>query len=247
MIKKFFALVLCAAISLTFSACSQSAANLADDITGLIPNDVEAVIAKILGTDTSYDDGEHEFELSEGYVNMLKNGGYHIVYHLDDGTEVEYGYNGVRYGTSYPEPDEINDTTELQYDENGNVIPSSIPHEHIVLFEGIYYYIDDNQSKMFTVNPAEYKAVPFEICTEEITFDSVGNEDFGGKKCRAEKYRTAEGSITFYYENLILQGIVFSGKENVTLNNITEFSKYLSSSLVSMPSTYEIVEYWKAE
>ena len=245
MIKKFFALVICVAFVFMLSSCSGSAANLADDIAGLIPNDVEAVIAKIFGTDT-YND-EHEFELSEGYVNMLKNGGYHIVYHLDDGTEVEYGYNGVRYGTSYPEPDEITDTTELQYDENGNVIESSIPHEHIVLDEGIYYYIDDNQAKMFTVNPAESKAAPFEICTEDITFDSIEYTQFAGKKCRAEKYKTAEGSITFYYENLVLEGIIFSGKESTVMNDITVFNKYLSSSLVSMPSTYEIVEYWKAE
>ena len=245
MIKKFFALVICIALALTLSSCSESAASFADNIAGLIPNDIEAVIARIFGTET-YTEG-HEFELSEGYVNMLKNGGYHIIYHLDDGTEVEYGYNGLRYGTSYPEPDEITDTTELQYDENGNVILSSVPHEHIVLFEGIYYYIDDNQAKMFTVNPAEYKAVPFEICTDNITFDSVGYSQFAGEKCRAEKYKTAEGSITFYYENLILRGIVFSGKENITLNNITVFNKYLNSSLVSMPSTYAIVEYWKAE
>ena len=32
--------------------------------------------------------------------------------------------------------------------------------------------------------------------------------------------------------------------KNITVENITAFNKYLNPSLVSMPESYKIVEYW---
>ena len=166
-----------------------------------------------------------------------------MTYVLPDGTEVMYGSNGVRTGTSYPEPAEL-EGTEPQYDENGNEIEPEIPHEHIVLSEGIYYYIDDNQAKMFTVNPENYKAVPFEISAENIKLTSAGNESFAGKDCRFERYSTNAGDITFYFENTVLVGMKIEQGRTVVLENITAFNKYLNPSLVSMPDSYAIVQYW---
>ena len=243
MAKRFFAALLCAIMLVSFSGWSpaETISGWLDDVSALIPNDVELIIAQILGTETEKE--EHEIIFSEGYVNMLKNGTYYMVYSLSDGTEVMYGSNGVRTGSSYPEPSELKDT-EPEYDENGNEIAPEIPHEHIVLSEGTYYYIDDDQSKMFTVNPENYKAVPFEISVSNIKLIATGNESFGGKNCRFERYTTSEGEITFYFENTVLYGMTVNQGKNITVENITAFNKYLNPSLVSMPESYKIVEYW---
>ena len=246
MAKKILAALLCAAMLLAFSGCSpaETISSWLDDASALIPNDIELIIAQITGMETETED--HEIIYSEGYVNMLKSGTYNMVYNLSDGTEVFYGSNGVRTGSSYPEPSEL-DSAEPEYDADGNLIEPEVPHEHIVLFEGIYYYIDDNQSKMFTVNPANYKAVPFEISTEEIALESTGTETFGGKNCRFERYSTAAGDIVFYFENTVLSGMVIEQGNTVILENITAFNKYLNPTLVSMPESYKIVEYWTGE
>ena len=246
MAKKILAAFLCAAMLLAFTGCSpaETISSWLDEASALIPNDVEMIIAQMTGMEVETE--EHEIILSEGYVNMLRSGTYNMVYVLGDGTEVTYGSNGVRTGSSYPEPSEL-ESSEPEYDDEGNLIEPEIPHEHIVLFEGIYYYIDDNQAKMFTVNPANYKAVPFEISAEDITLSSTGTETFAGKNCRFERYSTAEGDITFYFENTVLRGMVIAQGETVTLENITAFNKYLNPTLVSMPESYKIVEYWTGE
>ena len=243
MAKKILAALLAAVMLVSFSGCSpaETISGWLDEAGALIPNDVEMIISQIFGTETETE--EHEIYFSEGYVNMLKNGTYFMTYVLPDGTEVMYGSNGVRTGTSYPEPAEL-EGTEPQYDENGNEIEPEIPHEHIVLSEGIYYYIDDNQAKMFTVNPENYKAVPFEISAENIKLTAAGNESFAGKDCRFERYSTNAGDITFYFENTVLVGMKIEQGRTVVLENITAFNKYLNSSLVSMPDSYTIVQYW---
>ena len=243
MAKKILAALLAAVMLVSFSGCSpaETISGWLDEAGALIPNDVEMIISQIFGTETETE--EHEIYFSEGYVNMLKNGTYFMTYVLPDGTEVMYGSNGVRIGTSYPEPAEL-EGTEPQYDENGNEIEPEIPHEHIVLSEGIYYYIDDNQAKMFTVNPENYKAVPFEISAENIKLTAAGNEPFAGKDCRFERYSTNAGDITFYFENTVLVGMKIEQGRTVVLENITAFNKYLNSSLVSMPDSYTIVQYW---
>ena len=246
MAKKLFAAFLCAVMLLSFSGCSpaEKISGWLDEASTLIPNDVELIISQILGTET--EQVEHEIFFSEGYVNMLESGTYYISWTLSDGTEVMYGTNGVRIGTSYPEPAEL-EGKEPEYDENGNEIEPEIPHEHIVLFEGTYYYIDDNQSKMFTVNPENYKAVPFEISAENIKLSSAGDESFGGKNCRFERYTTSAGDITFYFESTVLCGMKIEQGETVVLENITAFNKYLNPVLVSMPESYKIVEHWVPE
>lgn len=244
--KKIITGALCLILALSLSGCSfaETVGNWLDQLSDLIPNDVELVISQLTGHDEVTD--KHEIIFSEGYVNMLKSGTYHIVYSLSDGTEVEIGSNGLRYGSTYPEPAEL-ENAEPQYDEDGNPVEPEIPHEHIVLSEGIYYYIDDNQAKMFTVNPANYKAVPIEISTEDIAFSASGEADFGGKSCHYEKYTASAGSITFYYYEAVLTGMVIEQGGVHTLENITAFNKYVSSSLVSMPSTYQVVQYWTGE
>lgn len=246
MAKKILAAFLCAAMLLAFSGCSpaETISGWLDEASALIPNDIELIIAQLTGMEVETEN--HEIILSEGYVNMLKSGTYNMVYVLSDGTEVMYGSNGIRTGSSYPEPAELV-SSEPEYDEEGNLIEPEIPHEHIVLFEGIYYYIDDDQKKMFTVNPAEYKAVPFEISAENIAFSSAGNETFNGKNCRFERYSTAKGDVTFYYENTVLCGMVIAQGENVVLENVTAFNKYLNPSLVAMPDSYIIVQHWTGE
>lgn len=246
MAKKFFAAFLCAVMLISFSGCSpaEKISGWLDEASTLIPNDVELIISQILGTETEHE--PHEIFFSEGYANMLQNGTYYISWVLSDGTEVFYGTNGVRIGTSYPEPAEL-EGKEPEYDENGNEIEPEIPHEHIVLFEGTYYYIDDDQAKMFTVNPDDYKAVPFEISAENIKLSSSGEESFGGKNCRFERYTTSAGDITFYFENTALYGMKIEQGKTVVIENITAFNKYLNPSLVSMPDSYKIVEYWVPE
>ena len=244
MAKRILAALLCAAMLISFSGCSpaEKISGWLEDARALIPNDIELIIAQITGMETETED--HEIFFSEGYVNMLKNGTFYMSYVLSDGTEVMYGTNGVRTGTSYPEPAEL-EGVEPQYDENGNEIEPEIPHEHIVLFEGIYYYIDDNQAKMFTVNPENYKAVPFEISVDNIKLVAAGNESFGNKNCRFERYTTNEGDIIFYFDNTVLCGIKISQNgTNITIENITAFNKYLNPSLVAMPDSYTIVQYW---
>ncbi len=246
MAKRIFSALICAVMLLTFTACSpaETISGWFDDLSGLIPNDIELIISQILGTEIESE--PHEIILSEGYVNMLKNGTYYMVYTLADGTEVMHGSNGLRTGSSYPEPAEL-EGVEPQYDENGNVIEPGIPHEHIVLYNGIYYYIDDNQAKMFTVNPANYKAVPFEIATSNIKLTATGNESFGGKDCRFERYSATEGDITFYYENTVLYGMKIDQGQSITVENITAFNKYLNPTLTAMPENYQTVQYWTAE
>ena len=246
MAKKILVALLCAAMLVCFSGCSpaETVSGWFDDLSTLIPNDVELIIAQILGMEEEVTD--HEMILSEGYVNMLKNGTYYMSYTLADGTEVMHGCNGVRTGSSYPEPAEL-EGVEPEYDADGNLIEPEIPHEHIVLYEGIYYYIDDDQAKMFTVNPAEYKAVPFEISTANIVLASTGSETFSGKNCRYEKYSTTDGDITFYFENTVLCGMVIDQGENIVIENITAFNKYLNPTLVSMPESYKIVQHWTPE
>ena len=246
MAKKILAALLCAAMLVCFSGCSpaETVSGWFDDLSTLIPNDVELIIAQILGMEEEVTD--HEMILSEGYVNMLKNGTYYMSYTLADGTEVMHGCNGVRTGSSYPEPAEL-EGVEPEYDADGNLIEPEIPHEHIVLYEGVYYYIDDDQAKMFTVNPAEYKAVPFEISTANIVLASTGSETFSGKNCRYEKYSTTDGDITFYFENTVLCGMVIDQDENIVIENITAFNKYLNPTLVSMPESYKIVQHWTPE
>ena len=246
MAKKILAALLCAIMLVFFTGSSpaEKISGWLDDVSALIPNDVEMIIAQILGTETEKED--HEIIFSEGYVNMLKTGTYNMTYVLSDGTEVFQGSNGVRTGSSYPEPAEL-ENTEPQYDENGNEIEPEIPHEHIVLFEGTYYYIDDDQMKMFTVNPENYKAVPFEISVNNIKLTAAGTETFSGKNCRFERWNTTDGDITFYFENTLLFGLKVEQGKTVVIENITAFNKYLNPSLASMPETYKIVEYWVPE
>ena len=246
MTKKITAALLCLVLVLSLSGCSfaETVGNWLDSIGDMIPNDVELVLGQLTGREEV--SAEHEIIFSEGYVNMLKSGVYHIVYSLSDGTEVEIGSNGLRFGSTYPEPAEL-EGVEPQYDENGNPIEPEIPHEHIVLSDGIYYYIDDNQAKMFTVNPANYKAVPFEISAENIAFAEAGTADFGGKSCRYERYTTDAGNITFYYYEAVLTGMVIEQGGTHTLENITAFNKYVNTALVAMPSTYQVVQYWTGE
>ena len=246
MAKRILAAFVIAAMLISFSGCSpaETISGWLDDVSALIPNDIELIVAQIFGLDEEIE--AHEIILSEGYVNMLKSGTYYFAYTLDDGTEVMHGSNGVRTGSSYPEPAEL-ENTEPQYDSDGNLIEPEIPHEHIVLFEGTYYYIDDNQSKMFTVNPAEYKAVPFEISTANIVLSSTGTESFEGQNCKYEKYSTTDGDITFYYVNTVLYGMKISQGQEIVIKNITAFNKYLNPTLVSMPDSYKIVKYWVPE
>lgn len=246
MAKRIIAALLLALMLISFSGCSpaETISGWLDEASALIPNDIELIIAQLTGTEAPAED--HEIIFSEGYVNMLKSGTYYFAYTLSDGTEVMYGSNGVRIGTSYPEPAELDDS-DIEYDEDGNPIEPEIPHEHIVLYEDIYYYIDDDQAKMFTVNPADYKAVPFKISADGIKLSATGTESFGGKNCRFERYSTSAGDITFYFDNTVLYAMTIDQGENITVENITAFNKYLNPSLVAMPDTYKIVQYWTGE
>ncbi len=246
MTKRILSVLLCAIMLISFTGCSpaETISGWLDELGDLIPNDVELIISQILGTETEKE--PHEMILSEGYANMLKSGTYNMVYTLSDGTEVMFGTNGVRTGSSYPEPAEMKET-EPEYDEEGNPIEPEIPHEHIVLYEGVYYYIDDDQAKMFTVNPENYKAVPFNISTANLAFTASGSESFGGEDCRFERYSTSDGDITFYFVNNLIYGMKIEQGPGYVLEGITAFNKYLNPSLVAMPEAYKVVEYWTPE
>lgn len=204
-----------------------------DDLTTIIPNDIEAVLAN----DTT--DESHEFNLSEGYVNMLKNGSYHITYHLDDGREVSIVSNGTRWGSSYDEY--VSDKKKT--DDNGNEIP--VPQEHIILSDGIYYWVDDAAQILYKVNPANYDAMPIPIGVSNIKLSKKGETERNGKNVKYEEYTCTEGSITFYYENLIITSIVINQEGNFELNDVTAIDKYYSSSFLALPSSYEIIDAWR--
>ncbi len=246
MAKRIIAALLLALMLVSFSGCSpaETISGWFDEASALIPNDIELIIAQLTGMEVETED--HEIIFSEGYVNMLKSKTYYFVYTLDDGTEVMHGSNGVRTGSSYPEPAELDDS-DIEYDSDGNPIEPEIPHEHIVLYQGIYYYIDDDQSKMFTVNPANYKAVPFEISVDGIKLSATGTETFEGETCRFERYSTNNGDITFYFRNTVLTGMKIDQNGGITVSGITAFNKYLNPSLVAMPDTYKIVQHWTGE
>lgn len=247
--KRFLTVLLALLLALSLTACSPAEVvggwldKLTENMDGLIPNDVELMIAQLTGQ--AIEEEEHEILFSEGCVNVLKSGVFHITYHLEDGTEVELGSNGIRVGSSYPEPSE--GSGEVTYDEEGNEIPPVVPTEHLVLKDSVYYYVDDAQSKLFTVNPANYKAVPFSIATGNIALAATGTESFDGKSCRFERYSTDSGNLTFYYENGTLSGLVVEQSGTHTLYNVTAFDKYLNPALVSMPSGYTVVQYWTGE
>lgn len=246
MLKKLIAALACLLMIAGLSGCSgaESVGSWLDKITDgagdIIPNDIELIIGQLTGREEETE--PHEILFSQGYANMLESDNYYIVYHLEDGTEVEFGYNGVRAGSSYPEPDELAET-ETQYDDEGNEIEPEIPCEHIVLSNGTYYYVDDNQKKLFTVNPAKYKATPFEIQVEGMAFSSAGDTQFNGKNCRFEKYTTNSGDITFYFENGALYALTVEQEESHTMLDITAFNKYLDSTLVLLPESYTVVQY----
>lgn len=248
MAKKLLAAVLCAALLLGLSGCSgaEGVGSWLDKITAgagdIIPNDVELILGQLAGKEEPTQ--EHEVRFSQGFVSMLKSDNYYIVYHLADGTEVQFGYNGVRSGSSYPDDTAV---IEPQYDDDGNEIEQAQPMEHIVLSEGTYYYVDDAQKKLFTVNPANYKAVPFNISVEGIAYEGAGEETVDGKSCRTEKYTTDSGSITFYFDNAVLYAMNVEQGSGHMLSNITSFSKYLDSTLVTLPSSYAVVQYWTGE
>lgn len=249
MAKKMLAVVLCAALLLGLSGCSgaEGVGSWLDKITAgasdIIPNDVELILGQLAGKEEPVQ--AHETQFSQGFVSMLKSDNYYIVYHLADGTEVQFGYNGVRSGSSYP--DEAGVAGEPQYDDDGNKIEQTQPMEHIVLSEGTYYYVDDAQKKLFTVNPANYKAVPFNISVEGIAYEGAGEETVDGKACRTEKYTTDSGSITFYFDNAVLYAMNVEQGSGHMLSNITSFSKYLDSTLVTLPASYAVVQYWTGE
>lgn len=247
--KRLLTILSALLLALCLTACSAAEIiggwldGLTEDMDGLIPNDVELMIAQLTGQVMETE--EREILFSEGCVNILKSGTYHIVYHLEDGTEVQLGSNGIRTGSSYPEPAEA--TGEMIYDEEGNEIGPVIPNEHIVLKDGIYYYVDDDQSKLFTVNPANYKAVPIRISVENIALAATGTESFDGKNCRFERYTTAAGDLIFYYDNGALCGLAIGQDGIHTLYDVTSFDKYLNPALVAMPSGYTVVNYWTGE
>ena len=245
MTKKLLAAIICAALLLGLSGCSgaEGVGSWLDRITSgagdIIPNDVELILGQLTGKEEPQE--THEILFSEGYVNMLKSDNYFIVYHLADGTEVQFGCNGVRSGSSYPDEAGVVDS---QPDEGDGEAEQAQPTEHIVLSNGIYYYVDDAQKKLFTVNPANYKAVPFDISVEGIAYQGAGEETVDGKTCRTETYTTDSGNITFYFENAALYAMSVEQDDGHMLSNITSFNKYLDSTLVTLPSSYSVVQYW---
>lgn len=245
MTKKLLAAIICAALLLGLSGCSgaEGVGSWLDRITSgagdIIPNDVELILGQLTGKEEPQE--THEILFSEGYVNMLKSDNYFIVYHLADGTEVQFGCNGVRSGSSYPDEAGVVDS---QPEEGEGEAEQAQPMEHIVLSNGIYYYVDDAQKKLFTVNPANYKAVPFDISVEGIAYQGAGEETVDGKTCRTETYTTDSGNITFYFENAALYAMSVEQDDGHMLSNITSFNKYLDSTLVTLPSSYSVVQYW---
>lgn len=248
--KRFLTVLLCLAVLFCFGGCSSAETvggwldGVTENMDGIIPNDVERIIAQITGQ--AMDEEEHVVIFSQGCAKMLESGVFHITYHLEDGTEVEFGSNGARTGSSYPDTS-ASVSTAVTYDEEGNPVEPEYPQEHIVLKDGIYYYIDDAQSKIFTVNPANYKAVPFEISAEGLAFASSGTESFGGEECRFERYSAEAGDVTFYYRNGTLFGMKVEQGETHILYDVTAFNKYVNPSLVAIPSGYTLVQYWTGE
>lgn len=235
--KKICTFLLSLILVLSLSACSpaETVSGWIDSLMSLFPNDIEATLGKTAKEEN------HVMILSTGYVNMLKDGSYHIVYHLDDGRAVSLASNGIRCASSYDEYIKTSDEPEI--DAEGNVV--EIPREHIVLSDGIYYWVDDSAMVLYKVNPANYLACPVSIDASGIAFSSYGDTTWNGKQVRYETYTTDSGPITFYYENKQITGIAVDQEQKAELCDVTSIDKYYSSSFIALPSTYSIVDAWQ--
>lgn len=223
---------------------------LTESAGDIIPNDIEYLLGNLSGD--KEDTSDHQIVFSTGYVNMLKSGKYFIRYTADDGTEISYGTNGIRWGISYPiggaaeepaseESSEAASTEESSGESGESETEPEVPSINIVLEDGAYYLVDDAAGTLTAVNPADYKAAPFVIDASDLEFKEAGDRELDGASYRYEEYDGSAGSITFYYSGSNLAAMEISQTETAMLLRVTDFNKWVSGELINLPSSYRVI------
>lgn len=268
MLKKIFAILAVLLMTVpVLSGCSAAEKvgdlihKLTESAGDIIPNDIEYLLGSLSGKKESTSD--HQIIFSTGYVNMLKSGQYFISYTADDGTEISYGTNGIRWGVSYPiggaaaeEPSsEESSEAESSAEESAAEISGEsgeseaepeVPSINIVLEDGVYYLVDDDAGTLTTVNPADYKAMPFVIDASDLEYKTAGEKELDNVSCRYEEYDGSAGSVTFYYSGSDLVAIEIDETDTNMLLHITKFNKWVGSELINLPSSYKVIREYTA-
>ncbi|HPR40820.1 MAG TPA: hypothetical protein PKY19_01445 [Oscillospiraceae bacterium] len=263
MLKKILAMLAALLITVpVLSGCSsaEGIGNLIHKLTegagDIIPNDIEYLLGTLSG-DTE-DTSDHQIIFSTGYVNMLKSGEYFIGYTADDGTEISYGTNGIRWGISYPiggaeessseesASEEASSGTAEEGESSEAETESEVPSVNIVMEDGVCYLVDDDAATLTTVNPADYKAAPFVIDASDLEFKEAGDKELDGVSYRYEEYDGSAGSVTFYYSGSDLAAMEVSETETNILLHVTKFNKWVSSELINLPSSYKVIREYTA-
>ncbi|HPD89562.1 MAG TPA: hypothetical protein PLU75_09555 [Oscillospiraceae bacterium] len=260
MLKKILAVLAALLITVpVLSGCSsaEGIGNLIHKLTesagDIIPNDIEYLFGTLSGD--KEDTSDHQIIFSTGYVNMLKNGKYFIGYTADDGTEISYGTNGIRWGISYPiggaaaeEPSSEEPSSEEASSGAAEESESSeaesepeVPSINIVMEDGVCYLVDDDAGTLTTVNPADYKASPFVIDASDLAFKEAGDKELDGVSYHYEEYDGSAGSVTFYYSGSNLAAMEISETQTSILLHITKFNKWVSSELINLPTSYKVI------
>lgn len=265
MLKKIMAVLLALLVTVpALSGCSTAEEvgnrihKLTEGAGDIIPNDIEYLFGKLSGDNEGAPD--HQIVFSTGYVNMLKSGSYFISYTAEDGTEISYGTNGIRWGVSYPVgtaaetaaplPEESSEAASGESaaseestasEEAGEEPEPVVPTVNIVLEDGVYYLVDDAAGTLTTVNPADYKAAPFIIDASDLEYEAAGDKKLGGENYRYEKYAGAAGSVTFYYAGSDLAAMEVDEAGTDLLLHVTKFNKWVANGLVNLPSSYKVI------
>ena len=268
MLKKIMAVLLALLVTVpVLSGCSTAEKvgtwihKLTEGAGDIIPNDIEYLLGNLSGEKEETTD--HQIVFSTGYVNMLKSGSYFISYTAEDGTEISYGTNGIRWGVSYPiggaaetavpPPEESSEAasgestaSEEAAGESGEEAEPEIPTVNIVLEDGVYYLVDDAAGTLTTVNPADYKAAPFAIDASDLAYKAAGDRELDGESLRYEEYEGAAGTVTFYYSGSDLVAMEIDEAETSLLLHVTRFNKWVGNGLVNLPSSYKIIREYTA-
>ncbi len=262
MLKKILAMLAVLLMTVPIlSGCStaEEIGNLIHKLTesagDIIPNDIEYLLGSLSGDKENTSD--HQIVFSTGYVNMLKSGKYFISYTADDGTEISYGTNGIRWGVSYPiggaaEEPTSEESSEAESSAEETAAEASgesgeseaepaVPSINIVLEDGVYYLVDDDAGTLTTVNPADYKASPFVIDATDLEFKTAGDKELDGVSYRYEEYDGAAGSVIFYYSGSELAAMEIAETETNMLLHVTKINKWVSSELINLPSSYKVI------
>lgn len=202
--------LLCTGCSFT-EGLSDGLHGFIEDVSALIPNDLEYLLASFTGNKT--ENPLEDTVFSTGYVNMMKSDKFHMVYSLTpDGEEIEYGLSDNKIGTR--------------------------ADVHIILEDDSFYLINDELQNASAIDPASYPSAPFRFNLENITYVSSGEDSLDGKALSYEDYSAAGGSVRFWFSGSLLYAIEVSNGANNQIIYVLSMDKWVPSDLVTIPANY---------